>query len=549
MTNHFIKKALLFIAFLVGFSNTSFSQKINTKKIDQLISRIHKKNTPGVSVLISKKGKVIYHKQFGLANLEFDMPINATTKFSIGSITKQFTAAAILLLEEQGKLKTSDYISKYLPDFDKEKYPIKIEHLLSHTSGIASDNSKKEIREGLRRNITPLEIMTILKDIPLLFDPGTKYDYSNGGYILLGIIIERISEISYEEFLNQNIFKPTKMNNSLTGSYQNIVKKRASGYDDDGSAKTINATYHASSFSAGAIISTPTDLNKWAVALFSEKIINRKSLSKMLQNYKLESGEKINNGFGWELNSIQSSISYEHTGFEPGYKSSSIYLPKEQIYVIVMQNTEVNSPTYISLNVASIVLENAYPNILEEKVLSKEKLEKFTGTYRVNETTERIVGLDKNNKLYYKSPGGSKQPLFVLNENLLFFKEGYRQLSFNDNYTEILYKNRGFEATLKKKSNEVPKEDVAIFVDAESLKKYVGVYKTPQFKIVISLENNQLYAQPEGSDKELLLAKGNHKFFIKAVGGELEFSYDSTNTIIQHVNILFGGDVFKGIRE
>jgi len=542
---------LLFVPFFLGIGHSVFSQKQRIQQVDQLLSSIYKKDAPGVSVLISENGNTLYNRYLGLSNLEYQIPINGSSKFPIGSITKQFTATAILLLQEQGKLKISDYIANYLPEFDLEKHPVKITHLLTHTSGIASDNAKKEIRKGLRNNINPEEILDIIKRESLLFAPGSRYDYSNNGYIILGLLIEKISGLSYAEFLQKHIFDPLKMADTQVGFYQDIVLNRVSGYAEE-EGQIINASYHASSFSAGAIISTPSDIKVWTQALFSFQIINEASISQILQNYMLNDGSKTNIGFGWELNKVKASICYEHSGFEPGYKSVSMYLPKENIHIVVMQNTEVLSPVTLAINLASIMLDTPYPTPSESISLSKNELQKFLGVYALENNVERIVGLDRKGNLFIKAQGGIAQQLYILNANTLFYDQGYRQLHFGEDsaigFKKITYQNRINKILGTKKTNQIPESNTVQQLDVAQLEAYVGVYKAEPFTMFITLENNKLYAQPEGSDKLELLPKGGHQFFIKEIGAEIEFDADG-GMEIKKMNILLEGNKMVAIKE
>lgn len=548
--NYQTTKTLVLFLFLI-ITNTGLSQVTGIQQIDELLSSSYKKDAPGVAVLITKNGEPIYEQYLGLSNLEYQISINASSKFPIGSITKQFTAASILLLQEQGKLNTSDYIAEYLSEFDLKKHPIKIVHLLTHTSGIPSDNTAKTIQKGLRNNILPEEILETIKDEPLIFTPGTHYDYSNNGYILLGLIIEKVSGISYAEFLQRHIFGPLQMKNTQVGFYQDIVLNRVAGYTKE-EGKTINATYHASSFSAGAIISTPSDLQLWNKALFAFQVIDKASLSQMLQNYQLNDGSKTNVGFGWELNKIRNSISYEHSGFEPGYKSASIYLPKEDLHIVVMQNTEFRSPVTLAINIASILLQNPYPTAKESIYLSKNELEKFIGIYTLENKEERIIGLDQNDNLFIKAQGGTKRRLYVLNPTTLFYDQGFRQLHFNEHsvvgFKEFTYSNRIQKTSATKKTNQIPKTNTVQKLSATQLKKYVGVYKAAPFTMFVTLENDQLYAQPDGSDKLELLPKGLNQFFIKEIGAEIEFVATDGNEI-KEMHIVLEGEKMIGVRE
>ncbi len=541
---------ILTLIFQLFISSTSYSQHYE-ERLSNLFETRYKGEESGASILISKNGKILYSKQFGLTDVKKQIPITENTTFAIGSITKQFTAAAILILQERGKLNVKESLGKYLPEFAGSNYKeVKIEHLLTHTSGIPSDNKAKVISKNFSKNITPQAIANAIKNEPLLFQPGEKFDYSNNGYMLLGLVIEKVSRLSYGEFLKKNIFKPLKMKNTYVFSPQNSIKNKAKGYTKDNNDKTEMVTYNSSSFSAGAIVSAPKDLNKWVTGLFSKKVIDKKSLNQMLTNYTLLNNKKINKGFGWELNKINGSKSFEHSGFEPGFKANSIYVPEEKLYVVVLQNNEVGSPTPATIKATAISLNKPYPTKNSKNTLSINDLNNIIGTYQLKGGGKRIIG--KNDQgFYYKAQGGKERQLYATNENTLFFDREYIQLHFEKdikgNIIATTYKNRNYEAHLVKISNDIPKENVAISIPITTLKKYIGSYKSEQFTMKISLENENLFAQPEGADKLKLLSKANNKFFIKELGAEIEFVSDNSNAV-KYINILLEGNMMKGIK-
>ncbi|HEY6230679.1 MAG TPA: serine hydrolase domain-containing protein, partial [Pyrinomonadaceae bacterium] len=226
------------------------------------------------TVLVAQDGKIVLDKGYGFANLEWDIPNTPRTKFRLGSLTKQFTAASILLLEERGKLKIEDPVKKYMPDAPAAWDKITIFHLLTHTSGIPSFTGFADYRSREAEAITPEKLVEWFRDKPLEFEPGTKWNYSNSGYVLLGYLIEKISGQSYAEFVQQNIFTPLGMKDSGYDSNSAIIAHRAAGYTP-GNSGPVNAGFvHMSiPFSAGALYSTTEDLLRWEQGLFGGKVL------------------------------------------------------------------------------------------------------------------------------------------------------------------------------------------------------------------------------------------------------------------------------------
>src|SRR6478672_7599558 len=234
------------------------------------------------SVLVAKDGKIIFSKGYGMADLEWNVPNSPATRFNIASMTKQFTAASILLLEDRGKLKTDDLVKKYLPAAPASWEKITIYHLLTHTSGISDDAAKYV--PG-----TPDKLD--FNDTPLNFQAGERWSYSNLGYIVLGYLLERISGQTYAQFVEQNIFKPLGMNDSGMFSFPTIIPRRASGYWPRG--KGVENADHFDArlgFSAGSLYSTTEDLLRWEDGLFGGRLLSPASLQKMVTPFKSDYG-------------------------------------------------------------------------------------------------------------------------------------------------------------------------------------------------------------------------------------------------------------------
>ena len=346
---------LFFIVFL--FINPAvYSQNLETK-IDSLLLEKFPSNEPGASFLIAKNGKVIYEKAFGLSNLELNMRMQTESVFEIGSMTKQFTAVAILMLVEQDSIRLDDQITKYIPDFPTNNQTITIHHLLNHTSGIKSYTNLKKLYSIDRNDLTPEELIHFFQDEPMDFNPGEQYKYNNSGYVLLGYIIEKVSGMSYEEFLSKNIFQKIGMEKTFYANHRKIIPNRASGYHKKDSFENSRFISYTLPYAAGALMSTTGDLNIWQQAISSNTLLKDKTMQKAFTNYSLANGEKSNYGYGWKIKSIGDETSYEHGGFIFGFKSMGVYLPESDIYVVGLTNCDCNSPTKITREIARIASE------------------------------------------------------------------------------------------------------------------------------------------------------------------------------------------------
>jgi CubicO group peptidase (beta-lactamase class C family) len=272
------------IAFLLA--STCLAQD-NVSGMEQVVrSYVDAKQFMG-SVLVARDRKVLLSKGYGSANLEWDIPNSPSAKFRLGSVTKQFTAACILLLEERGKLRVEDPVKKYMLDAPAAWDKVTIFNLLTHTSGIPSFTGFPEYHSTEAIAATPEQLVARFRDKPLEFQPGEKWNYSNSGYVLLGYLIEKISQQSYRQFVQENIFNPLGMKDSGYDSNSEIILHRASGYTPGPNGVT-NAGYIDMTIplSAGALYSTTEDLLRWEQGLMGGKLLSPASLEKMTNPFK-----------------------------------------------------------------------------------------------------------------------------------------------------------------------------------------------------------------------------------------------------------------------
>lgn len=347
-------KITLFVFIL---SAKVFAQTFEAK-IDSLIqTEFNEKYGPGGAFMIAKDGKPIYQKAFGKANLELDADLTPESVFQIGSMTKQFTAIAVLMLEEQGKLAVNEPISKYIADYPSGE-KITIHHLLTHTSGIKDFTKMKTLREIAQKEMTPKMMVDFFKNEPVDFAPGEKFDYNNSGYVVLGYIIELVSGETYEDFIKKYIFEKAGMTQSYYASDRQVISKRAYGYHKKEHG-FVNKTIISFSvpFSSGSLMSSLGDMLKWQNALNTNLLLNAKSTKKAFSKYKLNNGEEFTYGYGWHIKELKGTPSREHGGSVFGFKSMGVYIPSEEIYVIGFSNCDCHSPTQLTRDIAVLALK------------------------------------------------------------------------------------------------------------------------------------------------------------------------------------------------
>jgi CubicO group peptidase (beta-lactamase class C family) len=312
---------------------------------------------PGLALEIIQQGKPVKIAGYGLANLEWQTPVTPQTVFEIGSVTKQFTAAGILLLQQDGKLSVDDKISQYLKNIPESWSNITIRHLLTHTSGIRNYTGMDGFE--LTRHLTQDEFIRKIGAEPLDFAPGEKWSYCNSGYSLLGFIIENVSGHDYWHFMRRRIFGPLEMTSTTNRDPRGIIRFRASGYEADSSGHYVNRDYDVTDiFSAGAIVSTVEDLAKWNAGLDAQTLLTEASEREMWTPVRLNNGATHAYGFGWFLNPLNGRQNIGHSGSTDGFSASIQRFPKDGLAVIVLTNSnEEGVATKVAKAIAMLYLK------------------------------------------------------------------------------------------------------------------------------------------------------------------------------------------------
>jgi CubicO group peptidase (beta-lactamase class C family) len=311
------------------------------------------------TVLVGIDGKIVFEKAYGYGDEEWSVNNTIHTKFRIASLTKQFTAACILLLQERGHLNVHDPISRYLSDLPAAWQGITIHQLLTHTSGIPNSTDTSGNSESDRIGATPQQIIAHVADKPLDFKPGTNWKYSNTGYVLLGMVIEKASGLSYANFLRTNIFEPLSMRDSGYDRARNILKERASGYQlIDGQIANADFIDMSLPFSAGGIYSTVEDLYRWNEALAeSGKLLSADSLKQMFTEYPEATHEGQHYGYGVVISHLKfGRLLYYHGGGVEGFSSSIQRYPKDRVCIVVLSNFDSYKPWELGDHIASDLL-------------------------------------------------------------------------------------------------------------------------------------------------------------------------------------------------
>ena len=327
-------------------------------RIDSLIGGTYPHNEPGAAAIVVKNGQTVFRKGYGMANLELSVPIEPDMVFRLGSITKQFTAVAILMLLEQHKLSLDDPITRFLPNYPSHDHLVTVEHLLTHTSGIVNYTVLPRWMALERQDLSLEDLIDLFKDEDLQFAPGDRFSYSNSGYVLLGAIIEVIAGSSYPRFVVQHIFESLGMKHSCYDIPEKIITGRVAGYQQS-AVGYKNAAYISMTqpYSAGALASTVDDLAIWDSALYTERLVRKETLQLAFTPYRLTDGSAINYGYGWRICSPNGHILLSHDGLIEGFATNAIRAPADRVFVALLSNNAAKrtKPTDITTEIVNLV--------------------------------------------------------------------------------------------------------------------------------------------------------------------------------------------------
>jgi CubicO group peptidase (beta-lactamase class C family) len=329
-----------------------FSPSLRADDVDDFIrNEMTGRQIPGLAIAVLENGKLCRSGAYGLANLEHNVPVKPETVFEVGSVTKQFTAAGILLLAQDGKLSLDDPVRRHLKDAPDSWQEVRVRHLLTHTSGIKSYTGLDGFE--LRRHLTQAQFITTLAALPLEFRPGDSWKYSNSGYSLLGYIIENVSGKSYWDFMFQRVFGPLKMYATTNRNPTVILPNRAVGYEHTNHI-LINRDYDLTDVcAAGALVSNIGDLAKWNAALDTDAIFSPAIKQQMWTPARLNDGKLTRYGLGWFIDSVENRRIIGHGGSTSGFSATIQRFPDEHLAIIILTNTDEELATNLARKLAA----------------------------------------------------------------------------------------------------------------------------------------------------------------------------------------------------
>jgi CubicO group peptidase (beta-lactamase class C family) len=410
------------------------SQATKSAKVDSIMSALVGAATPGGAVIVIQDGKAVHQKGYGFANVETKAPITTTTTFDLASVSKQFTAMAIMILAERGKLGYDDPVTKFFPEFPAYAGKITVRHLLNHTSGLPDYMGVFQRRPpGISAEPTSREAMTMLAQVAEpLFAPGEKYQYSNSGYVLLGQIAEKASGLSLPAFLKANVFDPLGMSATVvTDQIPANVANRAISYAPDGDGfKNVDYTPLNRVYGDGNVNTSVEDMYKWDQALYTERLVKQSTLAEAFTPGKLNSGSFTDYGFGWTIANVNGLKVLMHGGSWAGFRTSITRIPTERFSVVVLSNVTNFNPAGAAKRIANVYLGDKIP-VKPIVAVDPGTLAAYVGKYELRPGLIIDVTLDRQTLFAY--PTGQSKVRLAAESTTQFYVDGAEQIGFTFN--------------------------------------------------------------------------------------------------------------------
>jgi CubicO group peptidase (beta-lactamase class C family) len=414
-----------FAILVVCFSLPAFAFDEATTKIEEYLAACVEAEQFNGAVLVARGDEQLVSRGFGMANFEHDVPNTPQTKFRLGSVTKQFTSMAVMILQDRGQLSVEDPIGKFIDDSPEAWKDVTVHHLMSHTSGIPNFTNFPEYVSTMRQASKPAQTIARFRDKPLEFTPGEKFAYSNSGYILLGAVIEKAAGKSYEAFLREAIFEPLGMNETGYDHQEEVIKARAAGYERGSSLTNADFIDMSIPLSAGALYSTVGDLYRWHEALSDGKLLSEKAMAAMFTSVKDDYA------YGWNVHKRAGHVVTSHGGGINGFATAILRIPDEKLCVVVLSNVLPATSGRMTNDIASIILGEHYssPKIRRLAHVDPKKYDDLVGQYQLAPNFILTVNRE-GDRLMTQATGQSKVEVFPESESEYFLRVVDAQLTF-----------------------------------------------------------------------------------------------------------------------
>ncbi|MEI6666837.1 MAG: serine hydrolase domain-containing protein [Acidobacteriota bacterium] len=519
-------------------------------RIDALLSGIYPSDRPGVSVLVVKDGRVLLRRAYGLANVELQVPMRPESVLALASLSKQFTAAGILKLAEEGRLSVGDEISKFLPAYPTHGHRITIEHLLTHTSGLNRLSETSDLRAVNEQEGALVDVLgDWVKDLPPDSAPGERWAYSNWGYNLAAAIIEQVSGKRYGDYLKQIIFDPLGMTQTCYADRRPIIPLRATGYDvqADGVVNVLPTRSRILKPSgAGGLLSTVDDLARWDDALQHDAILSAASKARMFAPFRLNDGTSTGYGYGWDIGEYNGHRVQEHAGGNNGFAAYMVRMPDDHAFVIMLSN---RSSTAVPIQatahrLAAIAIGQPIPDPVPV-VVPAEQLDRLAGTFRGNDVgtmtitrdaaglAANVAGLDSM-RLVPVGPLAFRTGL--LTWSLVF------ELGPDGRADRVSVKDWKLDDVAMRITPPEPQRPTVVAVDAARLEGFEGDYESLNGVIVrVERVGDHLVMKPTGQAPTEVFGLAPTRFVTADGAVEYAFVSDTRGVVTGYVRTAGGG--------
>ena len=538
----------------IGFAQSVDITEAKLKSIDSLFKLQFPATEPGAIMILAKDGKPVMRKAYGMSNIELNVALNTDQKMGIGSISKQFTAIAILLLQQENKLSVKDDIRKYLPQYNTWGKTITIEQILSHTSGIPSYTELPGFDTLADKKVSNSRLIKFFESAPLIFEPGSNWSYSNSGFVLAGIIVEKITGMPFNDFVDKRILRQLNMTNSSFGTSNYALHNKTAEYAGNtpkGKIKMEPQYDWYWAYGAGQIVSTVDDMLKWDEALYNKNFISPEILQQAHTTYQLTNGNPANYGLGWGVAPMGNKMIVQHGGAIGGYRAQGFRIPDDHIYFLVMSNSGTTNAGLIGNKVLSILY--GIPSAREQRNKTQEWKE-IEGVYESLNSGSRLqnnygnikayftIRVDSLNRITAQRSSAAPIVLSVAGKDQLFDKSNpfvVWQMNRDANNKVVsftvnpLIPSMGPIRVNNRIADIAPAMKQPVKTDSTKLAKFVGLYEYilgSRTKVIIF--NNQLYMEdPEFGTKTQLHWLRDNIFWIKELDREVVFLSDKKGNI------------------
>jgi CubicO group peptidase (beta-lactamase class C family) len=521
--------------------------------LDALLAPHFSADAPGITVIATKDGKTVFRKAYGLADVEAKRPLAPDAVLRLGSITKQFTAIGILMLADEGRLALTDDITRFLPDYPASGRKVTIEHLLTHTSGIASYTGKKDFQQVMTKDVTVAQGIDYFKDEPPQFAPGSAFRYNNSGYFLLGAVIEKVSGQPYARFLDERIFKPLGM--AHTG-YEGTgaALRPVPGYSlRDGQARAGDPLSMAWPYAAGALVSTVDDLARWQAALAEGRLVRPETLRRAFSAYTLADGKAGPYGYGWFVGTLHGTPLVFHGGNINGFNSDAVWLPDDRVYVAMLANREAGGKAApldrLTRQVAMRIAGKPLP-VPSHAKLDAATLGGYVGVYPIDGKSSHAVRQEAGG-LTIQGTGMPRAPLLPFRPEGFLIGDSLMTVEFTRDAGGTVTGmkidgDRG--ASTHRRAQTTVAERATVRLAPAVLDRYPGRYAlAPGFVMEVRREGESLRAGPVGQPAVELAALAADVFHVAENDAELRFEKQADGGM--KLFLTQGSRKLSGLRE